>query len=152
MPLLRTPFYGINYGPWDTFDNMPQVAQQWNVWLMYSLKKKGGGFLQDCRGSPQGGRGLTASLRVPYDVVVRRPEASTLFRKAMTYQVATPKPPAPSWYTTREAKVWQWGWIAGWQTSEPAYLPAPGVVFTEQEAKVWTEGRDYGFFSRHRHI
>lgn len=96
--------------------------------------------------------GLTASLRVPYDVVVRRPEASTLFRKAMTYQVVTLKPPAPSWYTAREAKVWQWGWIAGWQTSEPAYLPAPGVVFTEQEAKVWTEGRDYGFFSRHHHI
>lgn len=57
-------------------------------------------------------------------------------------------PAAPIFYSTQDAKIWQWGWIIGWQTSEPAYLPTPGIVYTEREAKVWTEGRDSGFLAR----
>lgn len=67
----------------------------------------------------------------------------------MTSQVTTPKAPAaPCVYTAQEAKIWQWGWIAGWQTSVPAYLPEPGPVYTEKEAKLWLEGRDRGFWDR----
>lgn len=28
--IITDPPYGINYGTWDTFDNMPQVVQQWD--------------------------------------------------------------------------------------------------------------------------
>lgn len=64
--------------------------------------------------------------------------------------LSAPKPPsAPVIYTANEAKVWQWGWVAGWLTTVPAYLPEPSIVYTDKEAKVWKEGRDPGFWSRH---
>lgn len=67
---------------------------------------------------------------------------------ATTSRKTLKAPKAPVWLTEAEAAIWKAGWAIGYQTSVPAYLPDPHIGYTAEEAKVWVEGRDRGFWDR----